>query len=137
MLVFLGMAEIAEYVMVDSSNYTLRQYSYDNHAFPEWTSGIIWRATSCDGLPAPVDLISFQSGSEVTDWHGSFQEAGGRIILKFNCKGLGHRLKTAVLFVTDRDRSIYEGVDYQRRNITLTLQRVADFNRTRHAWTWR
>ena len=66
------MAEIAEYVMVDSSNYTLRQYSYDNHAFPEWTSGIIWRDTSCDGLPAPVDLISFQSGSEVTDWHGSF-----------------------------------------------------------------
>ena len=132
------MAEIAEYVMVDSSNYTLRQYSYDNHALPEWSSALLWRATSNDGLPAPVDLISFQSGSEVTDWHGSFQEeAGGRIILKFNCRGLGHRLKTAVLLVTDPDRSIYEGVDYQGRKITLSLRSVADFDPTRNAWRWR
>ena len=109
----------------------------DNHALPEWSSALLWRAPSCDGLPAPVDLISFQSRSEVTDWHGSFQEAESQIILKFNCKGLGHRLKTAVLLVTDRDRSIYEGVDNQNRNITLTLRRVADFDRTRNAWTWR
>ena len=129
------MAEIAEYAMVE--NYTLRQYTYENHALPEWSSAVIWRASSCDGFPAPVDLISFQSGSEVTDWHGSFQEADGRIILKFNCKNLGRPLKTAVLFVTDRERSIYEGVDYQNRNIALTLRRVADFDRTRNAWTWR
>ena len=109
----------------------------DNHALPEWSSALLWRAPSCDGLPAPVDLISFQSGSEVTDWHGSFQEAGSRIILKFNCKGLGHPLRTTVLLMTDRDRSIYEGVDYRGRNITLSLRRVADFDRARSAWTWR
>ena len=110
----------------------------DNHALPEWSSALLWRATSCDGLPAPVDLLSFQSGSKVTAWHGSFkEEAGDRIILEFNCKGLVDRLKTAVLLLTDRDRSIYEGVDYEGSNITLSLRRVADFDRTRNAWTWR
>ena len=134
------MAEVEEYVMVDPSNYTLKLYEYVNHAFPEWTSpALLWRATSCDGLPAPVDLISFQSGNKVTAWHGSFkeEEAGDRIILEFNCKGLVDRLKTAVLLLTDPDRSMYEGWDSERRRITLRLRSIADFDRERNAWRWR
>ena len=134
------MAEIAEYVMPlveNAENYILKQYIYHNHAL-QWPA-VLWRATSCDE-PDSVDLIAFQSCSEVPEWHGSFQEtAGGHIILKFNCKGQGpeHPLKRTVLYVVDRERSIYEGADYRGRDITLSLQRVADFDSARNVLTWR
>ena len=114
-----------EMVRSSTTELFVKQYKYDNHALPN--TAVLWR---CD------DQISFQSGGTVTEWHGSFDERFGCIVLKFNARGPDFPLRSAVLYLTDRENQVWVGVDYQGRNVTMTQEGFARFDQIRQEWAW-
>ena len=97
-------------------------YKYEND---EVGSAVLYE---CRGL------LSFQSRSHVTDWHGSWKEGeqGHRVQLLFDCNGDEERLKSVILY--PRSEGVYEGFDYQGRVVRLTLLRRFTYNHATRIW---
>ena len=97
-------------------------YEYRNQAAPSYTSYLI----ECRGL------VSFQSRSQVTEWHGQFQSNGHCVRILFDCRGR-RPWKSVFLFETERDR-VWQGWDYLRRRITLVRLEAWEYDVLWRRW---
>ena len=105
---------IDRFVVIEPAR-RMHQYTYVNAELgPSMQTPVMW---VCDGQ------VAFQSGDNVTDWHGSFDRtADGAITIKFNARGSQCPLKVTLLHYIGKavgGAHTWSGFDYKSRRITL------------------